>query len=48
MNTDKPKNAPEAAPPAKPALVVLEGDGLLCDPETGVCEIPQPKPEKKG
>lgn len=48
MSTDEKKNTPEAPTPPKPALLILDGDGLVCDPETGVCEIPQPKPVKKG
>ncbi len=48
VSTDKPVTKPEAAPPAKPILELLEGDGLVCDPETGICELPTPTPDKKG
>ncbi|MDB4897789.1 MAG: hypothetical protein JWN15_4051 [Firmicutes bacterium] len=47
--TAKPAAArPGANEPAapKPELIPLEGDGLVCDIETGVCSSPALTPER--
>ena len=46
--SDTPKEQGKKEQPATPApkLIPLEGDGLVCDMETGVCSSPALAPDE--
>lgn len=45
MSEKGKENAQQPAAP-KPKLIPLEGDGLVCDLETGVCSSPALAPDQ--